>query len=473
MREGAPTRVRRAASVVLAATALVVLVPGAPVRAQPAPDRDADQESLADLETTPPVDTPGADLVLDLVPVEATRAVDRADAAFEEAASARGAASLRLAGAEQERARRALVLMDAGQKVTAAEAAEADAKEALAAAKDELARRRRVERLLRAALQVEQDRLRSMAAQLFTSVPDDRYLFLSDLDDITEASRRQAGRDRGVQLQSEAVEAAKAPWEKAKHARQTQQERTDDAADAADAATAALTQARDDRDHATTKLTEAAAFADATRADLDRASERATTALAERREARLEADAADVPMRLVALHAYWRAAQLSPCRIPWWLIAGVGRVETRHGTAFGSEVDADGNTTVHIIGIPLDGRPGTAAVPDTDGGALDGDPVWDRAVGPMQFLPGTWRVLGRDGNGDGQADPHNLYDAAAAAAGLLCLGGGDLTTEAGQRAGLLRYNQSIPYGSLVLAEGRGYRDALELPDIPPRPDDAD
>ena len=55
----------------------------------------------------------------------------------------------------------------------------------------------------------------------------------------------------------------------------------------------------------------------------------------------------------------------------------------------------------------------------------------------------------------------------------LCLGGGDLTTEAGQRAGLLRYNQSIPYGSLVLAEGRGYRDALELPDIPPRPDDAD
>ena len=50
---------------------------------------------------------------------------------------------------------------------------------------------------------------------------------------------------------------------------------------------------------------------------------------------------------------------------------------------------------------------------------------------------------------------------------------GDLTTEAGQRAGLLRYNQSIPYGSLVLAEGRGYRDALELPDIPPRPDDAD
>ena len=121
----------------LAATALVVLVPGAPVRAQPAPDRDADQESLADLETTPPVDTPGADLVLDLVPVEATRAVDRADAAFEEAASARGAASLRLAGAEQERARRALVLMDAGQKVTAAEAAEADAKEALAAAKDE------------------------------------------------------------------------------------------------------------------------------------------------------------------------------------------------------------------------------------------------------------------------------------------------------------------------------------------------
>src|SRR5690606_1890767 len=106
----------------------------------------------------------------------------------------------------------------------------------------------------------------------------------------------------------------------------------------------------------------------------------------------------------------------APCRIPWWVLAGVGRVETRHGTAHGSKLTAAGDTTVHILGIPLDGRPGVATIGDTDGGALDGDPTFDRAVGPMQFIPGTWGRWAKDGNADGKADPHNLYDAAAAAA---------------------------------------------------------
>jgi len=45
----------------------------------------------------------------------------------------------------------------------------------------------------------------------------------------------------------------------------------------------------------------------------------------------------------------------------------------------------------------------TAVVVDSDGGALDGDARYDRATGPMQFLPGTWRSIGADGNGDGVA----------------------------------------------------------------------
>ena len=39
---------------------------------------------------------------------------------------------------------------------------------------------------------------------------------------------------------------------------------------------------------------------------------------------------------------------------------------------------------------------------DTDGGELDKDTVYDRAVGPMQFIPSTWAVVKVDADGDGE-----------------------------------------------------------------------
>ena len=58
-----------------------------------------------------------------------------------------------------------------------------------------------------------------------------------------------------------------------------------------------------------------------------------------------------------------------------------------------------------IYGIPLNGSNNTAVIRDTDGGTYDRDLTWDRAVGPMQFIPGTWRTVGVDANGDGRKDP--------------------------------------------------------------------
>jgi membrane-bound lytic murein transglycosylase B len=167
---------------------------------------------------------------------------------------------------------------------------------------------------------------------------------------------------------------------------------------------------------------------------------------------------ADFP--LVVLDAYWRAAaavqaELPGCGVPWWALAGISRIEGRHGTFGGSEVDAAGNTTVRIIGIPLDGTNNTALITDSDGGTLDGDPVFDRAVGPMQFIPTTWARWGRDGDGNGVVDPHNLYDAAAAAAAYLCAAG-PLTDDAGMIRAFLSYNQSQPYADTVLAQSRLY-----------------
>ncbi|MCU0268892.1 MAG: lytic transglycosylase domain-containing protein [Acidimicrobiales bacterium] len=174
----------------------------------------------------------------------------------------------------------------------------------------------------------------------------------------------------------------------------------------------------------------------------------------------------------IALNAYWRAAGLANgwmpgCNIDWALLAAIGKVETGHGTYGGAVVAADGSTAPTILGIPLDGSRGTARIPDTDGGALDGDPSVDRAVGPMQFIPGTWRGYATDGNGDGVADPHNLYDAAAAAGRYLCRnGGGTLNVLDNAVRAVYAYNRSTAYNVQVLTLADSYRRTVD-PSLPP------
>ncbi|MEW2184174.1 lytic murein transglycosylase [Streptomyces cellulosae] len=151
------------------------------------------------------------------------------------------------------------------------------------------------------------------------------------------------------------------------------------------------------------------------------------------------------------LRAY-RAAESSVartdpgCRLPWELLAAIGKVES--GQARGGAVDANGTTLGRITGPPLDGR-GFALIRDTDGGAHDGDTVYDRAVGPMQFLPSTWARWGTDGNGDGRADPNNIFDAALAAGHYLCFGDRDLRRPADLDRAVLSYNHSRSYLRLV------------------------
>jgi membrane-bound lytic murein transglycosylase B len=315
----------------------------------------------------------------------------------------------------------------------------------------------------------ERAELRRIAAEALTTSAYGDLALLGTFDDVTERDRLEAVRDRGLDLQAEALEAVRRPWARAKGARKAQ-ERTLAAAEEAEAdARTAAAAAADERDRFQERLAELTATADAARRDHLAAIDRVQGVLAERRLARLEATAVEVDLPLVVVHAYWRAAALAPCQVPWWLLAGVGFVETRHGTAQGSRVTATGDTTERILGIPLDGRPGVMAIGDTDGGRLDDDGTWDRAVGPMQFIPGTWGRWASDGTADEVADPHNLYDAALAAARYLCFSRGDLLTEPAQRAALLAYNRSIPYGTKVLGAGTRLRDALDLPDLPELP----
>lgn len=165
-----------------------------------------------------------------------------------------------------------------------------------------------------------------------------------------------------------------------------------------------------------------------------------------------------IPAR--ALQAYVAAAgtanETAPtCGIGWNTVAAVGFVETAHGTYGGGSLTATGQASGPIVGPSLNGD-GFASIPDTDGGALDGDARWDHAVGPMQFIPSTWQLAGRDGNGDGKADPFNIDDAALTAASYLCAHGGDLTTASGWSDAIYSYNQSDSYVNKVRDRATGY-----------------
>ena len=162
----------------------------------------------------------------------------------------------------------------------------------------------------------------------------------------------------------------------------------------------------------------------------------------------------------IALHAYEQAAATADraaaqCGIIWPLLAAIGRVESDHGRFGGALLYANGVSAPHIVGIALNGV-GTALIRDTDHGRLDGDKVFDRAVGPMQFIPSTWAIFGADGNGDHVKDPFNIFDAAQAAANYLCAAGGNLRTSAGQIQAVMSYNHSVAYLRMVLQLEKTY-----------------
>jgi hypothetical protein len=171
---------------------------------------------------------------------------------------------------------------------------------------------------------------------------------------------------------------------------------------------------------------------------------------------------ADLDIPQTALLAYQRAADVigevdASCGLSWTLLAAIGRVESDHGRFGGAELLTDGTSSPEIRGVALDGAGPVAQIRDTDAGKLDGDTVWDRAVGPMQFLPSTWSVVGVDGDGDGVRSPGDIDDAALATAVFLCSAPGELDTDSGRRTAIFRYNPSNAYVASVLAADRSYR----------------
>ncbi|GAA4157292.1 hypothetical protein GCM10022416_58820 [Actinomadura keratinilytica] len=116
------------------------------------------------------------------------------------------------------------------------------------------------------------------------------------------------------------------------------------------------------------------------------------------------------------LDLYKQAARSCP-GLSWTVLAAIGQVESDHGRNAGR----------------------------SSAGAL----------GPMQFLPSTWRSYGVDGDGDGKADIMNPYDAVPAAARYLCAHGAGKGGRQLYQA-IWAYNHADWYVQKVLNLARAY-----------------
>ena len=169
----------------------------------------------------------------------------------------------------------------------------------------------------------------------------------------------------------------------------------------------------------------------------------------------------------MALSAYRKAEQTMAaaapgCGVSWNLLAGIGRIESSH--ANGGATDARGTAVRPIYGPTLDGSlPGNEIIVQSN---MGGRANYARAIGPMQFLPGTWSRYASDGDGDGRADPQNLFDATLSAARYLCSGGLNLRNQAQVLTAILRYNNSMPYAQNVLGWAAAYATGVAPVDLP-------
>ncbi|SDT76054.1 lytic transglycosylase domain-containing protein [Actinoplanes derwentensis] len=168
-----------------------------------------------------------------------------------------------------------------------------------------------------------------------------------------------------------------------------------------------------------------------------------------------------VGVPVVAVQAYGYAelvaTQTTPtCRLSWTTLAAIGKVESSHGSYNGAVLRADGVAEPTIYGLPMDGKGGRRLIADTDRGALDGDTTFDRAIGPMQFLPATWQENAIDADRDGVANPNDIDDAALTAAVYLCKGGRDMSRADSWWEAILSYNAVQPHAQKVFTTADEY-----------------
>ncbi|ANH36807.1 hypothetical protein I601_0354 [Nocardioides dokdonensis FR1436] len=167
--------------------------------------------------------------------------------------------------------------------------------------------------------------------------------------------------------------------------------------------------------------------------------------------------ATGIPAPALRAYADAQLSRVGGCDVGWTTLAGIGWIESQHGTLGGRTIDDAGRSSSPILGPALDGSGDFAAIRSTAASReWHGDATWEHAVGPMQFLRSSWEPWAADGDRDGVIDPLDLDDAAATAARYLCAGGRDLAAGDGWADAVLSYNHSDEYVAAVHSAASSY-----------------
>lgn len=157
---------------------------------------------------------------------------------------------------------------------------------------------------------------------------------------------------------------------------------------------------------------------------------------------------------ITAMEAYGYAARVAEvvnptCHIDWTTLAAIGQVESHHGLYNNATLLPNGDVVPPIRGIRLDGSGNTMRIIDDNPDEGSGVNQATQAMGPMQFIPQTWRLFGVDANNDGIINQDNIDDAALSAAGYLCWNGKNLATAQGWLNAIMAYNHSYAYARTI------------------------
>ncbi len=143
--------------------------------------------------------------------------------------------------------------------------------------------------------------------------------------------------------------------------------------------------------------------------------------------------------------------------VQWELLAAVHRVETKFSTM--STLESPKGAIGHYQFMPL------TWIGWSYGGSRLGELDKDDLVDITNLdLIQKYGGYGKDGNGDGKADPYNLTDAAYTAASYLSVNG---ASEGRLRSALFAYNQSDEYVDEVLSFYKEYRENVSVVKLDP------
>ncbi|MBF0708603.1 lytic transglycosylase domain-containing protein [Alkalihalobacillus hwajinpoensis] len=143
--------------------------------------------------------------------------------------------------------------------------------------------------------------------------------------------------------------------------------------------------------------------------------------------------------------------------VQWELLAAVHRVETKFSTM--STLESPKGAIGHYQFMPL------TWIGWSYGGSRLGELDKDDLVDITNLdLIQKYGGYGKDGNGDGKADPYNLTDAAYTAASYLSANG---ASEGRLKSALFAYNQSDEYVDEVLSFYKEYRENVSVVKLDP------